>query len=869
MIVSLEQRLQQKMFPDYVGDNHLEKTLGDNSLYALEKKYLNRDENGNLIETPSEAIYRVARTMAEVEYKYGKNDEQVDYLTKEFYEMIAQGWFSPAGRIWTNAGTSIKGLFNCYVLPIVDSLDEIYQSVKNAALVHKNGGGTGYNFSALRPRGTYVKKSKGIASGPISFIKQFDKETEIINSGNRRGANMGILDITHPDILDFIYAKTERKEITNFNISVGAFDAFMQAVKNKEYYNLEFPIGQPFNYIQLQNIIKNIEENKLGGAEVGELPKPSSLKFDSKNDKVVFGETKVIDSYSGKIAGKISEDGNVQLYAPYVFDVIAELAWKTADPGLIFLDEINRFNPLPKKGPIRATNPCGEQPLHSNDACNLGSLILSNMIKRENIGSNGDTKIKSSVDYNKIDNTLRRVIRFMDNVNDANKGPIPEIEQTVLGHRRIGLGVMGWADMLAEMKIPYDSEEALKLAGEVMGFISEKAKHYSAELAKEKGVFLEFENSKYNTGKLEDRVRNVERTTIAPTGTISMVYDVASGIEPFFAITWKKNIRGGDSLQYTLPTFIKECQEREIDLEKIIPLIEENHGSIQGIKEIPEDLQMLFKTAHDLNYKNHIKIQAAFQRVTDNAVSKTINMPNNATVEDVRNAYFMAWENKLKGITVYRDGSLDVQVLETGHKKRSDLNGTIDKPLKIPAITTSIKIRQKTPFGNMHTFIVLDSSNNYRPIETFATLGNAGSHEIADLEALGRSASLYLRSGGDLKRIIDQWKNIGSGTSTVTRDGGVQSLPMGYARALAKYEIIKEKYSIEDLILGKIDLEKLDDEISDMIAGRNGNGNKKDELVISTIPIRSYKLKCPQCPDGVLTHEEGCQKCHTCGFSKC
>ncbi len=871
-----------KGYPTYVGSGKFVESLGYNQSYALDKKYLVRNEIGEIVEKPGESIYRMAKTMADVELQYGKSQEYVDEITENFYWMIANSEFSPAGRIWTNAGTHIKGLFNCYVLPVPDDLSGIFESVRNAAIIHKNGGGTGYNFSELRPRGTYVQKSKGIASGVVSFISQFDKETEVINSGNRRGANMGIVDVTHPDIIDFIYAKAVRGEITNFNVSIGAFDSFMKAVEDNEYYNLEFPRGEKFHYSKLEQIVRNIEQNKIGGAEVGEEPKPASLKPDMENGNVNPGKTKVIDSYSGKVAGRIAEEGTVQLYAPYVLETVAKLAWKTGDPGMIFLDAINRHNPLSNKGSIRATNPCGEQPLHPYDACNLGSIILSNMIKISESG-------RREVDYDKLERTTILATRFMDNVNDANKGPIPEVEKTVLSHRRIGMGVMGWADMLAELRIPYDSEEAYSLAEEVMGFITDTAKKASVELAKEKGVFPAFEGSIYDDGNPENRVRNVERTTIAPTGTISMLYDVASGIEPFFAVAWIKKIRGGDKLLYTLPQFVSEAEKRGLDLEKILPLIKENHGNIQNIEGVPDDLKRIFKTAHDIPYEAHIKMQTAFQMATDNAVSKTINMANNVTVEDVRNAYFLAWKNDLKGITVYRDGSKDVQVLETGHGKDDGkpAQGTIENPLKLPPMMPSIRIRQQTPFGNMHVQVVVDPKRDYAPVETFATIGSAGGQEIATLEGLGRLTSMWLKSGGNLEQIIDQIEGIGSGISTTTSGGRIQSLEMGFSKALTKYEIAKRQNKIVHLLAGNLDYTEFDLEVSEILRRHSdvkggwkkydpkkeqqGNDESEQDNKLQSFSKNgpTYGVKCPECDIGKLAFEEGCKKCYACGYSEC
>lgn len=866
--------------PDYVNTGRLEQTLGENQVYALRKKYLKRNELGEIIESPAEAIYRMAYTMASIEKDYGKTNEEINKFTKEFYDIISNGYFSPAGRIWTNAGTDTKALFNCYVLPVDDNIELIdggvFMQVAKAAVIHKNGGGTGYNFSKLRPRGTYVKKSKGIASGPVSFIGQFDKETEIINSGNRRGANMGILNVNHPDILDFIYSKTKRGELKNFNVSVGIFDDFMKAVEQEDFYQLKFPEDIPFTEVQLEQIVKNIEENKIGGSDVGKAPRPSSLRF-SKDKKLI------IDSYSGEISGRI-KNGNVELYAPYVFETISKLAWETADPGIIFLDEINKYNSLPGKGPIEATNPCGEQPLHPYDACNLGSIIISNFIVNKNN--------KPEIDYDQLEKPIKIATRFMDNVNDVNEGPIKEIEETVKKHRRIGMGIMGWATALSELGIPYDSEEAYQLARNVMKKITETAKKSSVELANEKGVFPAFEESKYNNGNLEDRVRNLERTTIAPTGTISMVYDVSSGIEPLFGITYRKKIRGGDVLLYTIPSFTKEAEKRGLDMKIIAPLIEANHGSVQGIKEIPEDLQNLFKTAHDISYKDHIKMQAAFQEFTDNSVSKTINMPETASVEDIKNAYFLAWKNNLKGITVYRDKSKDVQVLETGHKDKKihkSYRGTIEHPVELPGIMPTVRIKQKTPFGNMFVNIVIDPYDNYRAVEIFGAIGDVGEQESSTMEYMGKSTSMWLRSGGDLANVIHLSEKLGSGNSISTRGGSVKSLEMGFAKACIKFEIAKKKASMEDILTGKIDLDKFDGEVEDIVRkysdekGKwrtyDSSNNEKENDLYSENELLSkkntgknsaFKLKCPTdgCA-GRLIHEDGCTKCYTCGYSTC
>lgn len=856
--------------PEYASRRTLEQKLGPNALYTIEKKYLQRDDRGRVTETPEERIYTMAKTMADVELSYGKTPEQVADITRLFYEIIASKEFSPGGRIWSNAGSEIKALFNCYVLPVPDNIEGIFESVKKGAIIHKNGGGTGYNFSNLRPRGTYVQRSRGVASGTVSFIRQFDRETETINSGNRRGANMGIVNVDHPDILDFIYAKAERKEITNFNVSIGATNSFMDAIIGQNFYTLSFN-GKPFTATELLDIVRNIEANKLGGSDVGENPKPASLRIDPQGikaverqtldgvvkDQTVLPNTNVIDSYSGKVVGRVNEQGHIQLYAPSVMDTIAELAWKTGDPGMIFLDTVNANNPLPLIGRIDATNPCGEQPLHPYDACNLGSINLAEFITQD-----------GKIDYNRLRDVVKVATRFMDNVNDANQGPIPEIEETVKKHRRIGMGVMGWADMLAMLKVPYDSEEAYALGERVMGIITDTAKETSVELAKEKGVFPAFPGSKYDNGRLEDRVRNVERTTIAPTGTISMLYDVASGIEPFFAIAWNKNIRGGDTLKYTLTRFEEECKTRGIDLDKLYPLIEKNHGSIQGLKEVPEDLQRVFKTSHDISSEAHIKMQAAFQRRTDNAVSKTINMSSSATSADVRKAYVIAYQSGCKGITVYRDGSKEVQVLQTATSKLGvEGNGTSRFVIEdIPDLMPSFKMRQKTPFGNMHMTFVYEPKT-MRLKEVFAQLGHGGRIETADLEAVSRLGSVILRAGGGEEYLVDQLQGIGSNVSTPSRDGQIRSLPQAYAIGIKKFVYARESGMLEKILRGEADPQEVSTILSDRIRTGNNKGNGVGEIISKE---EVYEVKCPEC-GGRLKFEEGCEKCvdPVCGYSKC
>ncbi|MBT3395169.1 adenosylcobalamin-dependent ribonucleoside-diphosphate reductase [archaeon] len=839
--------------PNYVNQDNLEERLSDNSKWTLEQKYLKRNGEGKIVEGPKERLYTIANTIATIDSSYGHSEEEIGKVTENFYNAMTNLNFLPAGRVFTNAGTETKALFNCYVLDPEDSIDpdddlnDIFGEVRKGARIHKEGGGTGYNFSKLRPRGSYVKKSKGVASGPISFMEQFDKATEIINSGNRRGANMGILDVNHPDIMDFIYAKAVHEKLKNFNISIGATDKFMDATINDGYFPLEFK-GNPLTLDDLLNYQSNIEENKLGGSEIGKAPNPPSLIVDKEKGRV-------LDSYTNQDIGRINEENNVELYGPAVMDIIANLAWQTADPGMIFLDAINRENPLPNKGPIKATNPCGEQPLHPYDACNLGSLNLSNMVKKLEDGY--------EVDWDKLNETTQTAVHFMDNVNDASKGPIKEIEDTVLEHRRIGLGVMGWADMLLKLKVPYDSKEAVELAEQVMSSINNTAKEKSVQLAEQRGVFPAFEGSIYDTGDLEDRVRNVARTTIAPTGSIAMVAGVSGGIEPYFSNIFYKNIRGGERLKFVNPELERALKDNGIYSEKLLDKIEKNGGSLKGIKEIPKELQEIFKVAGDIHSKDHIRVQAAFQRNLDNAVSKTINMPNNATVDDVKEAYLLAYQMGLKGTTIYRDGSKDVQVLETN--KEEETERTYITPRKIPDMMPSVKIKQHTPFGHMHVNITVDPKDG-APYEVFAQLGKSGDVVHADLEGICRQLSTNLRAGVDPNYCVDQLEGIGASIASIpTREGVVTSIPDGVGRALKKYLMAIENYGFENLLLGNVDYDEIVDELSDTL--KKGNGNSSTNS--NEDQKNTYGIKCPKCEGGKLIFQEGCKRCSSCDYSAC
>lgn len=579
-----------------------------NVIKVLASRYLKKDDNGKVTETPRELFHRVSKAIADADKLYGKTDADVETLANNFYEMMVNFEFMPNSPTLMNAGIPLGQLSACFVLPVGDSLEEIFDAVKYQAIIHKSGGGTGFSFSRLRPRGDRVKGTFGVSSGPISFMKVFDAATsEIKQGGKRRGANMGILRIDHPDILEFIMMKEREGVLANFNISCAITDKFMDAVRTNSDYELINP----------------------------------------RNDQVT---------------GKLN--------ARAVWNLIVTMAWKTGDPGIVFIDRINKTasNPVPSVGPVESTNPCGEQPLYPYDSCNLGSINLGKMVK------------DGEIDWDKLRETVRNGVHFLDNVIDANKYPIIEIEMMSKRVRRIGLGIMGFADMLILLNIPYNSPYALKVAESVMKFITDEGRQMSVELAKDRGSFPEFKNSIWAKMGYE-AMRNSTVTTIAPTGTISIIAGGCSqGIEPLFSVAYLRAVGGslGHDLVEVSPIFEKLAIQGGFYSEDLIKTISQL-PSIQNVAEVPADVRKLFVTAFDLTPEWHVRIQAAFQKYTDNAVSKTINFPNMATPHDIEKAYTLAYDTGCKGITVYRDGSKSVQVLNVGTTA-----STTPQPVSVP-----------------------------------------------------------------------------------------------------------------------------------------------------------------------------------------
>jgi len=731
--------------------------ISDNARRVLKKRYLKKNRKGNVIETPEQMFRRVARHIAKAEKKYGdKSSKQVDKWEEIFFEIMTGAKFLPNSPTLMNAGRRLGQLAACFVLPVEDSMEGIFGALHHAALIHKSGGGTGFAFSRLRPKNSMVGTTGGVASGPVSFMKIFNTATEQVKQGGtRRGANMAILRVDHPDIMEFIYSKENNSELNNFNISVGVSDKFMGAVDQQEDYDLIDPRGQ-----------KTV--NRLNAAEV--------------------------------------------------YQTLVKQAWKNGDPGIIFLDRINQDNPTPQLGDIESTNPCGEQPLLPMEACNLGSINLAKFVLE-----NGDGPV---IDYEGLKEVVVGTVRFLDNTIDMSKYPLPEIDEMVHGNRKIGMGVMGFADMLYQLKIPYNSEEALETAETVMRFIQENAHEASQNLADERGVFPNWDESIYKDQGV--KLRNATCTTIAPTGTLSIIAGCSSGIEPLFALSFVRNVMDNDKLLEVNPYFEEVANDQRFYSRELMDEIAKR-GSIKKMKQIPKDVRKVFVTAHDVSPDWHIRMQAAFQKYTDNAVSKTVNLPHDATVNDVMKVYNLAYELGCKGVTIYRDGSKENQVLSFSQKEKHGdkfLIAVKERPETLNGFTT----RMKTGYG--HLYVTVTEYDN-KPFEVFATIGKSGRSTTAKTEAIGRLASLALRSGVKVNAIVDQLKGIG-GEHPIFQNGGlVLSIPDAIARVLEK------RY----------------------ISGDAAKPNHKTQ----------YSLlgeKCPECGQTV-SFEEGCILCHFCGFNKC
>ena len=731
--------------------------LTKNAQLVLEKRYLRRDETGKVLETPGDMFRRVADTIAAVDLTFNKKAD-VSGLSDTFYQMMTDFEFLPNSPTLMNAGRPLGQLSACFVLPVGDSMEEIFDAVKYTALIHKSGGGTGFSFSRLRPSNDVVSTTTGISSGPLSFMRVFDIATETIKQGGtRRGANMAILRVDHPDVMGFISCKNDKKLLNNFNISVGLTEKFMQAVERDEEYNL-------------------------------------------------------INPRNNKVCGSLN--------ARKVFQSIVKQSWENGEPGIVFLDRLNRDNPTPLIGEFESTNPCGEQPLLPYESCNLGSINLGVFVKGR------------AIDWDKLRKTVHNAVHFLDNVIDANNYPLQQIHDITHANRKIGLGVMGWADLLIMLGVPYCSDEAVALGKKVMKFINTEGHLASQELGRKRGSFPNFKGSIFDKKGAAPQ-RNATVTTIAPTGTISILANASSGVEPLFAVSYIRTVMDKNVLVEVNPIFERMAKEGGFYSEALMQKIAE-HGTVHGIDEIPEAIRDVFVTSHEISPAYHIQTQAAFQLHTDNAVSKTVNFSKSATIEDIEKVYMLAYETGCKGVTIYRDGSRDEQVLSTG--KREDSPAVIATPAKEdrrikrdrPKALKGCTHEMQTGCGPLYITINEDSNGLF---ELFTTMGKAGGCAASQSEAIGRMVSLAWRSGVQARQVVKQLQGI----SCHCPSGFGGNRVLSCADAVAK--------AIHDHLV---------------------DGGDETE----NAPASHGRGACPEC-GGAVEQEGGCSVCHDCGFSSC
>jgi len=757
--------------------------LSHSAKVVLEKRYLRKNDRGQAAETVEDMFRRVADNISSIEYNYGKTKEEVEELSNRYFALMSRMEFLPNSPTLMNAGRDLQQLSACFVLPIEDSMESIFEAIKQTALIHQSGGGTGFSFSALRPANDPVASTGGIASGPISFMKVFNATTDVVKQGGtRRGANMGILSVDHPDILEFVTAKDERGALNNFNLSVAITEEFMKAVEEGKSYPL-------------------------------------------------------VNPRTGKTVRKLK--------AKDVFDLVVEMAWRSGEPGIVFIDRINRDNPTPHLGRIESTNPCGEQPLLPYESCNLGSINLVKMVNHR--------KGLPEIDYERLGYVVKTAVRFLDDVIDANRYPIQKIEQMTRGNRKIGLGIMGFADLLINLGISYNSNEALETAENVMKFIKDKAMDASEDLARERGVFPKWEGSVYDAegGR---RVRNATLTTIAPTGSISIIANASSGVEPLFALSFVREILDGEKLIEVHPIFEKVAKMEGFYSPELMKTIAQK-GSLKTIDVIPQEIKNLFVTSHDIEPEWHVKMQAAFQKYTDNAVSKTVNFPFEATRDKIREVFMLAYREGCKGITIYRYGSRDRQVLNIQEETKktpirkivsqlSEHRKTLPRPR--PSITTGTTEKVGIGCGNLYVTV---NSDDVNICEVFTQTGKGGGCP-SQSEAVGRLVSIALRADIDVNSILSQLKGIRCVSCIRRANVKVLSCPDAIARIIEKVMEKKEP-------------------------GGKKSAARPEPVPLDEMPSEEeenyhnqFHSLCPECnsPTEVVGR---CFSCHTCGYSKC
>lgn len=877
--------------------------LSNNALRVLEKRYLGRNEKGEISETPDDMFRRVARVIAGADKLY--EDYDTGELEEKFYNAMENLEFVPNSPTLMNAGKNLGQLSACFVLPVEDSMEGIFDSVKNAALIHKSGGGTGFSFSRLREKGAMVNTTGGVASGPVSFIKVFNSATEAVKQGGRRrGANMAILRVDHPDILEFIQCKKNNQDITNFNISVGITEKFMDAVQHGRDYELIDPhtklaVGK-LNAAEVFNMIIDMAwSNGEPGVvfldrlnkdnptpELGEIESTNpcvakdtiietskgKMRIDSLKDAEILSidggyykasafktgikpvyrikvrggfelkltkDHRVMTMKGWKQAGDLGNDDIIKVYknGEFVFSEFESIEYLGEEEVYDITENVNHL--FIANGIV--VHNCGEQPLLPYESCNLGSINVSKMIKKSDKGY--------EIDYTRLGELIDLSIHFLDNVIDLNRYPLKEIEDMTKSTRKVGLGIMGFADLLIRLGVPYNSEDAVDIAENLMRYINERSKAASRELAKKRGPFPAIEKSIYKG----DNIRNATTTTIAPTGTISIIAGCSSGIEPLFAISYVRNVMDNDELVEVHPLFEEIARERGFYSTKLMKQIAEQ-GSLENTN-VPEDVKKVFVTAHDIEPFWHIKMQAAFQRYTDNAVSKTVNFKCDATREDVSEAFQLAYILGCKGVTIYRDGSRESQVLNVGVKSQEKSLEEADNskiiPRERPQVTKGITEKVRVGCGNLYITVNYDDTGI---CEVFTNVGRAGGCP-SQSEAASRLISIALRSGMDAREIIEQLKGIRCHSTlrqkANNRDIKVLSCPDAIAKTIEKVLNIQTASS-------RYDVESAEDMQQDIPTMYEVSADSEDKK----------EPKCPEC-GAKITHQDGCVICPSCGYSKC
>lgn len=856
--------------------------LSANAERVLRARYLKKDEQGRCIEAPRDLFRRVAKAIADAEMLYGADPEVRSEWEERFYALMAGRRFMPNSPTLMNAGREMGMLSACFVLPVGDSIDEIFDSIKHTALIQKAGGGTGFAFDQLRPTGDYIASSGGTTSGPISFWRAFSEATNAIQQGAfRRGANMGMMYIHHPDILKFLHAKEDLTQFTNYNISVKITDEWMESFEAD-------PDGP--------HLVTNPRTQRRYGL-------PRSLK---------------IWEYDIRSLPAVGEGGELPAGDYYtrreIWNIIVTNAHRTGEPGVCFMDRVNEHNPTPHVGRIEATNPCGEQPLLPYEACNLGSVNLAEFV---HAGGAGDPR----VDWDGLRQAVHESTRFLDNVIDANRYPLPQIDAMCKANRKIGLGIMGFADALYKLGVPYNGDEGVAWGERFMRFVHEESHNYSEMLADERGVFPNWKGSIWDT-QHHRPMRNATCTTVAPTGTISIIAACSGGIEPMYSLAFYRNVLRGQSegagpMVEVNPIFEAVAKDSGFYSEGLMERVATD-GSLAHVESVPAAVKRVFVCAHDISPEWHMRMQAAFQRHCDASISKTINFPESANVEDVEKIYRLAFELDCKGVTVYRNGCRKHQPMalkssDKAHDAAKAGSATVDSqaarllvPAVLPEIQPGVRIRQLTPFGNMHINITVDPKTESET-EVFAQLGKGGDLANSDLEAICRMVSLWLRAGGSLEHVVRQLHSIGSSLQVQTKEGKIMSLGDGLARAMKRYLQAKSQYGLRAILTGECDPTKVGtppgkgkNGSGSGNSGGNGSGNghgrgngHEAELPTPSGAVRDdggravaaalprleaalgfqwqqtqYKVVCPDC-QGPLRFSEGCVTCDACGFSKC